>query len=203
MINDQISEVTSEVTALRADHPLRNRLGRAANPDRQWPCPLRCRRHWPPLQRNAHTPARSGAESEREKREQASPKERALGCPPRATRAPRRAHRLVGLGQPGPTKRLWPHRAMAKLGFFDIEREGLPMLKFSHALLPGRARQRRFFFLRTGQKYIVRSALRSQRAAQHTAGEVFDPFPAGLALATRRQHVDVRRVVRHLVRPGV
>ena len=49
--------------------------------------------------------------------EQASPKERALGCPPRATRAPRRAHRLVGLGQPGPTNRLWPHRAMAKLGF--------------------------------------------------------------------------------------
>ena len=30
--------------------------------------------------------------------EQASPKERALGCPPRATRAPRRAHRLVGWG---------------------------------------------------------------------------------------------------------
>ena len=86
--------------------------------NRQRPCPIRCRRHWPPLQRNAHTPARSGAESEREKREQASPKERALGCPPRATRAPRRAHRLVGLGQPGPTKRLWPHRAVAKLGFF-------------------------------------------------------------------------------------
>ena len=85
--------------------------------NRQRPCPIRCRRHWPPLQRNAHTPARSGAESEREKREQASPKERALGCPPRATRATRRAHRLVGLGQPGPTKRLWPHRAMAKLGF--------------------------------------------------------------------------------------
>ena len=123
MIDDQISEVTSEVTALaalRADHPLRNRLSRAANPDRQWPCPLRCRRHWPPLQRNAHTPVRSEAESEREKREQASPKERALGCPPRATRAPRRAHRLVGLGQPGPTKRLWPHRVMAKLGFYPL-----------------------------------------------------------------------------------
>ena len=31
--------------------------------------------------------------------EQASPKERALGCPPRATRAPRRAHRLDSLAR--------------------------------------------------------------------------------------------------------
>ena len=49
---------------------------------------------------------------------QASPKERALGCPPRATRAPRRAHRLVGLVQPGPTKRPWPHRS-GKARFFS------------------------------------------------------------------------------------